>query len=45
MLGRRAGSRAGVLSTLVGVAALKSMANGCEIQITDLLSDPGLLRG
>jgi len=44
-LGSKAGSRAGILSSLIGIAARQSIESGNKIKIADLLVFPDQWRG
>jgi hypothetical protein len=44
-LGCKAGSRAGIMSSLVGIAARQSIETGQKVKIADLIKFPTVWRG
>jgi hypothetical protein len=44
-LGSKAGSRAGIMSSLIGIAARKSIETGQKVKIADLVTFPRTWNG
>jgi hypothetical protein len=44
-LGARAGSRAGIMSSLIGIAARQSIETGQKIKIADMINFPNSWKG